>query len=40
MEKEKNKDDKELLDKIMKEVREEQMRLHPEIYDKNKNGEH
>lgn len=33
-------EDKEILEKLMKEVQEEQMRLHPEIYDKTKNGEH
>ena len=33
-----NKDekDKELLDKLMKEYEQEQMRLHPEIYEKPK----
>lgn len=30
----KDKKDKELLDKLMKEYEQEQMRLHPEIYDK------
>ena len=29
--------DKEKLDEIMKQVREEQMRLHPEIYEPQKN---
>jgi hypothetical protein len=31
--------DKELLDKLMKEYEQEQMRLHPEIYDKKLNNE-
>ena len=32
----KDKKDKELLDKLMKEYEQEQMRLHPEIYEKSK----
>ena len=32
----KEKKDKELLDKLMKEYEQEQMRLHPEIYEKPK----
>ena len=36
---EKNKEkNKEELDKLMKDLQAEQMRLHPEIYDKKKNG--
>ena len=32
----KDKKDKELLNKLMKEYEQEQMRLHPEIYNKSK----
>lgn len=32
----KDKTDQEKLDALMKQVQEEQMRLHPEIYDKKK----
>lgn len=38
MEKNEECKDKKKLDKILKEFQEEQMRLHPEIYEKTKNG--